>query len=62
MRFHIRAVIAGAHVYAAFRRARGFWGGAIGIGFSGIEGGGIVGGEIDQREIERCAGGMLRRE
>ena len=60
MRLDVGTVVAGAHVDAALRHARLDRRGAVGIGFGGIESGGIVGGKIDQREIERGAGGMLR--
>src|SRR5581483_9637854 len=56
----IRAIVAGAHIDAAFRRAFLDRRGAIGVGPGGIEGGGIIGGEVDQRQIERGAGRMLR--
>ena len=60
VRLDVGTVVAGAHVDAAVRRAKVHVGGAVAIVLGGIEGGGIVGFQIDQSEIERRAGGMAR--
>jgi hypothetical protein len=54
----VGTVITGAHVDAAFRRAGGGRRGAVGVSLAGIEGGGIVRPQIDQREVDGGAGGM----
>src|SRR5439155_24019904 len=56
----VGTIITGTHVDAAVRRAKVHVGGAVAIVLGGIEGGRIVGFQIDQREIEGCAGGVTR--
>ena len=58
VRLDVGTIVAGAHVDAAVRRAKVHIGGAVAIVLGGIEGGRIVGFQIDQGEVERGAGGM----
>jgi len=58
VRLDVGAIIAGAHVDAAFRGTGVRGRRAVGVGFGGIEHGGIVGFQVDQRQVDGRAGGM----